>query len=100
VIIRHTLPQNRLVSVSGSKMNASCTELFMNNNITCSGTSVLNDGVIPALDGVITANPKTWASRLFTLTGTRGRIILSFEVGSANHDRMELPWLCLIVQRW
>ena len=85
-ITRHSLPQKRLESVNGSKINASCTELYMGRNNTCSGTSVLNDGIIPALD---TSN-STWASQLFTLDGTRGIIRLSFEVNSSNHDRMEL----------
>jgi hypothetical protein len=58
----------------------------MGTNNTCSGTSVLNDGNIPALDTSIS----TWASQLFTLTGTRGLTRLSFEVVSDNHDRMEL----------
>ena len=85
-IARHSLPQNKLESVNGSKMNASCTEFFMGRNNTCSYTSVLNDGTIPALD---TTNP-AWASQLFTLSGTHRIIRLSFELDSANHDRMEL----------
>ena len=56
-----------------------------NNNI-CAGTSVLNDGVIPAVDTSNTA----WASQLFTLDGNRRVIRLSFELESENHDRMEL----------
>jgi hypothetical protein len=71
-------------------MNASCTEFFAGRNNTCSGTSVLNDGIIPVLEGINTANPGTWASQLFTLTGTSGIIRISFEVDSDNHDRMEL----------
>jgi hypothetical protein len=67
-------------------MNASCTQLATGSNNICSGTSVLNDGIIPALDTSIS----TWASQLFTLNGTRGIIRLSFEVVSDNHDRMEL----------
>jgi hypothetical protein len=62
----------------------------MGRNNTCSGTSVLNDGIIPVLEGINTANPGTWASQLFTLSGTSGIIRLSFEVNSTNHDRMEL----------
>ena len=92
-ITRHALPQQRLESVNGSKMNASCTEFFMDSNNICSGTSVLNDGIIPA---VVTPS-SAWASQLFTLSGTWkfnrtiGLIIrLSFELESANHDRMKL----------
>ena len=69
-------------------MNASCTEFFMGRNNTCSGTSVLNDGIIPVLDAIDTSD--TWASQLFTLSGTRGIIRLSFELNNSNHDRMEL----------
>ena len=83
-ITRHNLPQQRLESVNGSRMNAGCT--VMDNSNTCSGTSVLNDGIIPALD---TSSP-AWASQLFTLSGARGPIRLSFEVNSSNHDRMKL----------
>ena len=68
-------------------MNASCTEFFMGSNNICSGTSVLNDGIIPA---ALDTSNSTWASQLFTLSGTRGIIRLSFEVNSSNHDRMEL----------
>ena len=88
VIIRHSLPQQRLESINGSKMNAGCTKLFMYSYNICSGTSVLNDSIIPVLDGVNTSD--TWASQLFTLNGTRGIIRLSFEVDSTNHDRMVL----------
>ena len=89
VITRHNLPQQRLELVYGSQKNASCTELYMDISIICNGTSVLNDGIIPALDEVNTSN-STWASELFTLRGRHGVIRLSFEVNSENHDRMEL----------
>ena len=90
VITRHNLPQNRLKPVFGSQNNGSCTSsnTSLNGSFVCIGTSVLNDGIIPALDG-ITIN-SLWASKLFTLNGTRGRIVLSFEVDSDSHDRMEL----------
>ena len=74
--------------VYGSQKKAGCTELYMNGNNTCIGTSVLNDGVIPSLDRV--SSNSIWASELFTLSGTRGIIRLSFEVDSENHDCMEL----------
>ena len=85
-ITRHNLPQTRLESINGSKIDAGCTEFFMDRDNICSGTSVLNDGIKPAID---TSSP-AWASELFTLSGTRGIIRLSFELDSANHDRMEL----------
>ena len=88
VITRHNLLPRRLERVYGSQENANCTE-FAGENI-CAGTSVLNDGIIPNLDGVNTSNSTLWASQLFTLNVTRGIIRLSFEVDSENHDCMEL----------
>ena len=85
-ITRHSLPPNRLVSIFGSKMDASCSS--MNDNV-CGGTSVLNDGHIPALHEISSNQASLWATELFTLQ-RRGRIILSFEVDSDNHDRMKL----------
>ena len=67
-------------------MNANCSNVTGSNNNICAGTSVLNDGVIPAVDTSNTA----WASQLFTLDENRRPIRLSFELDSENHDRMEL----------
>ena len=91
MITRHNLPQNRLEPIFGSKNNGSCTSVSqsLDGVPVCAGTSVLNDGIIPALDGFNTSN-STWASELFTLDGMHERIRLSFEVDSENHDRMKL----------
>ena len=90
-ITKHSLPQQRLDVVNGSQNNGSCsmTSRSMDGNSICVGTSVLNDGVTPGLDGVDTSN-STWASRLFTLKGRSGDIRLSFQVDSEDHDHMEL----------
>ena len=93
VITRHNLPQQRLELVFGSQNNGSCTDVSesLDGNPVCADTSVLNDGIIPALDGVNSSNNSAWATELFTLRGTHGRVTrLSFEVDSENHDRMEL----------
>ena len=92
VITRHNLPLQRLELVYGSINNGSCTDVSqsLNENPICAGTSVLNDGIIPALDGISSNETSSWATELFTLSGDRGRIILSFEVDSMDHDRMEL----------
>ena len=90
VITRHSLPQQRLEVVYGSQENAGCTGLYMDRNNTCNGTSVLNDGIIPDLDGVRNTSNSIWASQLFTMSGTHGIIRLSFEVDNENHDSMEL----------
>ena len=88
-ITRHNLPQKRLVLLNGSQNNGSCQDLSSTlNRPICTGTSVLNDGIIPDLVGVGQSNPQ-WASELFTLSGTI-TIRLSFELDSIDHDRMEL----------
>ena len=51
---------------------------------------MLNDDIIPSLDGISSNETSSWATELFTLSGGRGRIVLSFEVDSIDHDRMEL----------
>ena len=87
LITRHYRPPNRLVSIFGSDVNGNCS--LINGNI-CGGTSAVNDDIIP---GVNRSNPASpWATELFTLRrpGVAGRIILSFEIDSDNHDRMEL----------
>ena len=90
MITRHSnsLPPHRLESVNGSKVDANCTEFFMYSHNICSGTSVLNDGITPVPDGIDTSD--TWASQLFTLSGTRGIIRLSFELNTSSHDRVKL----------
>ena len=92
MITRHNLPPQRLELVFGSKNNGSCTNESQSLNKTpvCAGTSVLNDGIIPPLDGISSNETSSWATELFTLSGERGRIILSLEVDSMDHDRMEL----------
>ena len=74
-------------------MNGRCTSIPGDNNNTCDGTSVLNDGIIPVLSGVSDNPQSQWAAQLFTMgrtmTGT-ARIILSFEVKSMTYDRVEL----------
>ena len=65
----------------------------MGGRTACRGMSVLNDGVIPVLSGVNNDSESQWAAQLFTLrrpTGDNGRIVASFELEDANHDRVEL----------
>ena len=85
--LSHSLPPQR-VSVFGSQADGGCTSI--SNNI-CNGTSVLNDGIIPALYRVRSDNSSQWAAQLFTMTrsGTED-IILTFEVNGVSHDRVEL----------
>ena len=92
MITRHGLPQNRLELVYGSQSNGNCTNVSqsLNGIPVCAGTSVLNDGIIPTLDGISSNETSSWATELFTLSGENGRIILSFEVDSMDHDHMEL----------
>ena len=81
MITRHSLIQSRLVSIFGSEMNGSCSSIDEGNGsprrVTCNGTSVLNDGHIPSLDGVSSNLTSLWAAELFTMRrpGDAGRII-------------------------
>ena len=75
-------------------MNGRCTSVSGDNNKICNGTSVLNDGITPALSGVSDDPQSQWADQLFTMgrtmTGT-ARIVLSFEVATGpTYDRVEL----------
>ena len=73
-------------------MNANCSSLSVGNSVICDGTSVLNDGRIPALNRVSSNPASNWATELFTVRrpGVTSRILLSFEVDSDNHDRMKM----------
>ena len=83
--LSHSLPPQR-VSMFGSQADGGCSSV--SNNI-CEGTSVLNDGIIPALSGVSTSSQ--WAAQLFTMTRSETEdIILTFEVDGVTHDRVEL----------
>ena len=95
MITRHTLPQNRLESLCGSDKNASCSvknNIGIGDRVSCDGTSVLNDGHIPALDRANCGLNSQWGIELFTLTRPtpNANIILSFEVDSNDHDCMKL----------
>ena len=88
--IRHSLPQEELESLYGSDMNGRCTSISGANSDICNGTSVLNDGIIPALSGV-SDNTLQWAAQLFTMRrARRDSIVVSFEVPKVNHDCIEL----------
>ena len=78
--IRHTLP-SQLMSVFGSDVNGRCTSISGTGSNICNGTSVLNDGIIPALSGVSQENNSEWAAQLFTMRRQGNeRIIVSVEV--------------------
>ena len=87
--VRHSLPQE-LMNLYGSDMKGRCTSVSRANSDICSGTSVLNDGIIPALSGVSDSTSQ-WAAQLFTMrrSGTDS-IVVSFEVPQVVHDRVEL----------
>ena len=78
--IRHTLP-SQLVSMFGSDVNGRCTSISGTGSNICNGTSVLNDGIIPALSGVSQETNSEWADQLFTMRRQGNeRIIVSVEV--------------------
>ena len=75
-------------------MNGGCSSTSGTNNEICDGTSVLNDGILPALSGVSnnSASHDQWASELFTMrrSGT-DQIALSVELPiGCTYNRMEL----------
>ena len=91
--IRHSLPQQKLQPLFGSEMNGRCTSISGDNSNICNGTSVLNDDIIPYLNGASDDPQSQWAAQLFTMGRTMtgmARIILSFEVEPATYDRVEL----------
>ena len=51
----------------GSPMNGGCSSTSGTNNEICDGTSVLNEGILPALSGVSNDPASQWASELFTM---------------------------------
>ena len=87
--ISHSLPPELESGLFGSPVNGGCSLI---SGTTCDGTSVLNDGTLPALSGVSNDSASQWASELFTMrrSGTE-QIVLSFEVPIGRiHDRVEL----------
>ena len=78
VITRHNLPQNRLELVYGSKRNGNCTNVSQSfdGSPVCASTSVLNDGIIPSLDGISSNETSSWATELFTLRKKRKNYII------------------------
>ena len=88
--IRHTLPPELESDLFGSPVNGGCSSISGANNEICNGTSVLNDGILPALSGV-NMSQSSWTNELFTMrrSGT-DQIVVSVEVPSGPHNRMEL----------
>ena len=72
-------------------MNGRCISVSEANSDVCSGTSVLNDGIIPALSDVSDSNTSRWAAQLFTMrrSGTSS-VVVSFEVQQVIYNRVEL----------
>ena len=90
--IRHALPPELESGLFGSPENGGCSSISGTNNETCDGTSVLNDGILPALSGVSNNSTSEWANKLFTMrrSGTE-QIVVSVELPSGGlHNRMEL----------
>ena len=101
-IIRHSLPNFRTVSVFGSLRDGSCSSVIrgpapecgIHRGSICNGTSVLNDGIIPALSNVSDNIESLWAAELLTMRQLQNlsklKIVLSFEVVNQFYDCMEL----------
>ena len=98
VPIRHSLPDARTVSKFGSSENGNCSQIRhssehsdIHHGGVCDGTSVLNDGIIPALSNVSNDSMSIWAAELLTMKQVRNvPIVLSFEVMNQSYDCMEL----------
>ena len=95
VPIRHSLPDARTVSKFGSSENGNCLQIRpssepdIHRGSVCNGTSVLSDGIIPALSEVGN-DSSLWAAELLTMRQMNTRIPLSFEVKNDFYDCMEL----------
>ena len=89
--ISHSLPPELESGLFGSPVNGGCSLTSETNNEICDGTSVLNDGILPALSGVSNDSQSQWAAQLFTMrrSGTN-RIVVSFEFPIASRNRLEL----------
>ena len=100
VPVRHSLPRFRTVPRFGSLKNGSC-KLVMNGTYRgsiCNGTSVLTDGIIPALR---IDSSSLWASQLLTMEQSRTeRIVLSFELENQVYDCVELAVVNCPQRNW
>lgn len=98
VPIRHSLPDLRTVSKFGSMENGKCSSVIRNSSehriyrgSICTDTSVLNDGVIPALHNVSSDNNSNWAAELLAMKQImKLPIVLSFEVENKSYDCVEM----------
>ena len=99
VPIRHPLPNARTKSVFGSLENGNCSSLILgpstpdgiHRGSICNGTSVLNDGIIPALRNVSSDSRSLWAAQLLTMEQSKiEQIVLSFEVENQVYNCIEL----------
>ena len=83
VPIQHSLPDARTESMFGSLENGNCSSVIPGSyrGSICNGTSVLNDGIIPALSN-INDSESLWAAQLLTMKQSRSTepIVLSFKV--------------------
>ena len=89
--IRHTLPPELESGLFGSLVNGGCSSTSGTNNEICDGTSVLNDGIIPAVSGVSNDPKSWWANELLTMrrSGTN-QMVVSVEVPNVIHNHVEL----------
>ena len=65
--ISHSLPPELESGLFGSPVDGSCSSTSGTNNEICDGTSVLNDGILPALSGVSSDSQSLWAAQLLTM---------------------------------
>ena len=89
--ISHSLSPELESGLFGSPVDGGCSSTSGINNEICDGTSVLNDGILPALIGVSNDSASQWASELFTMrrSGT-DPIAVSLELPSGTYNQVEL----------
>ena len=91
--MRHTLPPALESGLFGSPVNGGCSSISGTNNEICNGTSVLNDGVLPALSDVSSDPASQWANELFTMRRCRTdkiNVSVQLSADNINYDRVEL----------
>ena len=76
-------------------MNGGCSSTSGTNNEICNGSSVLNDGILPALSGVSSDPASQWANELFTMNraGTEEIVVsvgLPVVTPTVYHNHVEL----------
>ena len=99
--IRHSLPNARIEARFGSSPTGNCSSVIhgpspqngLYRGSICNGTSVLNDGIIPALSDINwdSGSLSNWATQLLAMKNENNLpIVLSFQVENQVYNCIEL----------